>query len=148
MSWSNGLFSVVNTLSLKIYLFYVTKFTMTQNFLFASLCKATNSSSVGTHSSNVLAFEERIETRPVTSSPPLWRHQLTSHYSSSPSSDEAADPRLFSSSSLKSLEDDELSGLIGICEWYQSRFSSRVSRISWASGWTRSAQVSQRGWTM
>ena len=42
----------------------------------------------------------------------------------------AADAQLFSSSSLKSFDDDELRGLIGICEWYQSLFSSRVSRIS------------------
>lgn len=36
----------------------------------------------------------------------------------------------------------------GICDWYQSRLSSKVSRISWASGWTRSAHVSHRGCTM
>lgn len=29
-----------------------------------------------------------------------------------------------------------------------SRLSSRFSRILWASGWTRSAQVSHRGWTI
>ena len=51
-----------------------------------------------------------------------------------------------SSSSFKSLEDDV--GLGGICDWYQSRLSSRVSKISWAPGWTKSAHVSHKGWTM
>lgn len=45
---------------------------------------------------------------------------------------------------LQKLEDGEM----GIAEWYQSRLSSRVSRISWASGYTRSAHVSQSGCTM
>lgn len=38
-------------------------------------------------------------------------------------------------------------GLRGIMLWYHSRLSSRVSRISWASGWTRSAHVSHSGCT-
>ena len=54
--------------------------------------------------------------------------------------------QILSSSSLKSI--DEEVGLNGIWEWYQSRLSSRVSKMSWASGWTKSAQVSQRGCTM
>ena len=51
-----------------------------------------------------------------------------------------------SSSSFRSFE-LEL-GLRGIWDWYQSLLSSRASRISWASGWTRSAHVSHKGWTM
>lgn len=39
-------------------------------------------------------------------------------------------------------------GLWRIMLWYHSRLSSRVSRMSCASGWTRSAHVSQRGCTM
>lgn len=53
---------------------------------------------------------------------------------------------LSSSSSclLQKLEEGE----IGIDEWYQSRLSSKVSRISCASGYTRSAHVSHKGCTM
>lgn len=40
------------------------------------------------------------------------------------------------------------SGLWGIMLWYHSLLSSSVSRISWASGWTKSAHVSHKGWTM
>lgn len=39
-------------------------------------------------------------------------------------------------------------GLWGIMLWYQFLFSSSVSRMSWASGCTRSAQVSHSGCTM
>ena len=39
-------------------------------------------------------------------------------------------------------------GLTGIMDWYQSRLSSNVSRMSWQSGCTRSAHVSHSGCTM
>ena len=47
---------------------------------------------------------------------------------------------------LRSLDDEE--GLTGIWLWYQSLLSSSASRMSWASGCTRSAQVSHSGCTM
>ncbi len=59
---------------------------------------------------------------------------------------ESLDTEPGSSSSRNSLE-LEL-GLRGIWDWYQSRLSSNASRISWASGWTKSAHVSHNGWTM
>ncbi|TNN70015.1 hypothetical protein EYF80_019691 [Liparis tanakae] len=39
-------------------------------------------------------------------------------------------------------------GLCGMVLWYQSLLSSRVSKMSWASGCTRSPHVSHSGWTM
>ena len=44
--------------------------------------------------------------------------------------------------------DEDAEGDTGIIDWYQSRLSSSVSRISWQSGCTRSAHVSHSGCTM
>ena len=49
------------------------------------------------------------------------------------------------SSAISPSSDCMLEGLMGIMFWYQSRLSSRVSRISWQSGWTRSAHASHSG---
>ena len=53
---------------------------------------------------------------------------------------------LLSSSSLRLSLDEAPDN--GIWDWYHSRFSSNVSRICCASGYTKSAQVSHKGCTM